>query len=110
MTWVTTTNKIDQGISSKRTRIHRVNRSIHPNDLIHLMSISWSFSFLIIALKMREYESLLTRISPYEHRIVNFDFTRENISQRKPVFSHTLRSECFVNLERYSCFFFQPIS
>ena len=38
----------------------------------------------------------------------NFIFcavTRENMSQRKPAFSHTLRSEYFVDLERYFIFF-----
>ena len=85
--------------------IRQVKRSIYPSYLIRIMGSSWSLSFPMIALNMREHRALLTRIFPYKHRIVDSVFTRENMSQRKPVFSDTLRSKCFVDLERYFIFF-----
>ena len=41
---------------------------------------------------MREYGFSLTRILPYEDRIVGSVLKRENTGQQKPVFSHILSS------------------
>ena len=43
----------------------------------------------------------LSCVFPYKDKVVDFVLIRENAGKRKPVSSHILHSECFINLLQY---------
>ena len=43
----------------------------------------------------------LSCVFPYKDKMVDFVLIRENAGKRKPVSSHILHSECFINLLQY---------
>ena len=50
---------------------------------------------------MRDCGFLVTRIITYKSKIVDSAFIRENMGQRKPVFSHILRIDSYGKREKH---------